>query len=339
MEALTQLALPTVETLENSETNGRFKVEPLRKGWGITIGNAMRRVLLSSLQGAAITWVKIDGIQHEFTPIPHVKEDAVEFLLNVKDIRIKALAQRGGRLFLDVEREGEVTAGDITPSADFQIVNPQTHLATLDSKKARLHVEMNVELGIGYAPATSANGLPAGVIPVDAVFSPIRKVDFTVEPTRPGEESSQERLILSVTTDGTIKPEEAVSQSAAILIDQISVFRQLTSRVEEVEGGKTLLRQLVPSDKYNLQLEQLNLSTRTYNSLRRAGISTLGELLERSQRGLPTLPGFGSKSQDEVKSIIENMGLLSFIEIKESTGTETASGSEEEASNETPDNR
>ncbi|MEW6143215.1 MAG: DNA-directed RNA polymerase subunit alpha [Chloroflexota bacterium] len=336
---MTQPALPTVETLENSESHGRFKVEPLPKGWGITIGNAMRRVLLSSLPGAAITWVKIEGIQHEFTPIPHTKEDAVDFQLNIKDIRIKALSQRGGRLFLDVERDGEVTADDITPSADFEIVNPQTHLATLDSKKAKLHVELNVEIGIGYAPAASANGLPAGVIPVDAVFSPIRKVDFAVEPTRPGEESSQERLILDVTTDGTIKPEEAVSQSAAILIDQISVFRQLTKGPEEVGGGKTLLRQLVPPDKYDTPLEQLNLSTRTYNSLRRAGISTLGELLERSQRGLPTLPGFGSKSQDEVKGIIENMGLLSFIEIKEPTETETTSDSKKEAVDETPNNR
>ena len=322
---MTQPALPTVESLENIESHGRFKVEPLPKGWGITIGNAMRRVLLSSLPGAAITWVKIEGIQHEFTPIPHAKEDAVDFQLNIKDIRIKALSQRSGRLFLDVERDGEVTAGDITPTADFEIVNPQTHLVTLDSKKAKLHVEMNIEIGIGYAPAASANGLPAGVIPVDAVFSPVRKVDFTVEPTRPGEESSQERLLLDVTTDGTIKPEEAVSQSATILIDQISVFRQLTRGPEEVGGGKTLLRQLVPADKYDTPLEQLNLSTRTYNSLRRAGISTLGEILERSQRGLPTLPGFGSKSQDEVKGIIENMGLLSFIEIKEPAETEPTS--------------
>jgi len=336
---LTQPALPTVEALENSETHGRFKVEPLQKGWGITIGNAMRRVLLNSLQGAAITWVKIEGIQHEFTPIPHVKEDAVDFLLNVKDIRIRALAQRAGRLFLDVEREGDVTAGNITPSADFQIVNPQTHLATLDSKKAKLHAEMNVELGVGYSPATSANGLPAGVIPVDAVFSPVRKVDFTVEPTRPGEESSQERLIFDITTDGTIKPEEAISQSAAILIDQISVFRQLTKGPEEAEVGKTMLRQLVPPSKYEMQLEQLNLSTRTFNSLRRAGISTLGGLLERSQRGLPTLPGFGSKSQEEVKSIIENMGLLNFIDIKVSTESESKTDSEEEATNETSDSR
>lgn len=336
---MTQPALPTIETLDNSETHGRFKVEPLQKGWGITIGNAMRRVLLSSLQGAAITWVKVEGIQHEFTSIPHVKEDAVDFLLNVKDIRIRALAQRAGRLFLDVERDGEVTAGNITPSADFQIINPQTHLATLDSKKAKLHVEMNVELGVGYAPATSANGLPAGVIPVDAVFSPVRKVDFTVEPTRPGEESSQERLILDITTDGTIRPEEAASQSAAILINQISVFRQLTKGFEETEGGKTILRQLIPPAKYNMQIEQLNLSTRTYNSLRRAGISTLGELLERSQRGLPTLPGFGFKSQDEVKRIIENMGLLNFIEIKESTETETPSDSIEEVADETPNSR
>lgn len=299
----------------------------------------MRRVLLSSLPGAAVTWVRIDGIQHEFTSIPHVKEDAVDFLLNIKDIRIRALSQRGGRLFLDVEREGEVTAGDITPSADFQIVNPQAHLATLDSKKAKLHVELNVEIGVGYALATSSSGLPAGVIPVDAIFSPVRKVDFTVEPTRPGEESSQERLILDVTTDGTIKPEEAVSRSASILIDQISIFRQLTRSPEETNAGKTLLRQLLPPDKYDTPLEQLNLSTRTYNSLRRAGISTLGELLERSQRGLPVLPGFGTKSQDEVKSIIENLGLLNLIEIKESEGTETIPDSEKEATNETSDNR
>jgi DNA-directed RNA polymerase subunit alpha len=335
---LTQPTLPKlqIETLEKTESFGRFSVEPLRKGWGITIGNAMRRVLLSSLPGAAVTWIKIEGIQHEFTSVPYVKEDAIDFLLNIKDIRIKALGQRSGKLFLDVEREGPVAAGDITPTADFEIVNPETHLATMDSKKAKLHVEFNVDLGIGYAPASSANGLPVGAIPVDSVFSPVRKVDFTIEQTRPGEESSQERLILAVTTDLTISPEEAVSKSADVLIDQLDVFRLLTRGPEEIEAGKTYLRQLVPQEKYEMQLETLNLSTRTYNSLRRAGISTLGELLERSQRGLPALPGFGSKSQDEVKAIIENLGLTNLIEIKDSEAT---SDNATEASDETPDNR
>ena len=316
---MTEPLLPKIETPERTGTYGRFTVEPLRKGWGVTIGNAMRRVLLSSLPGAAVTWLKVEGIQHEFTPIPNVKEDAIDFILNVKGIRLRALGQRPGKLFLDLEREGEVTAADITPSADFEIVNPELHLATLDSDKAKLHVEFNVDLGSGYVPAASSNGLPAGAIPVDAIYTPIRKVDFSVEPTRPGEESSQERLVLEVTTDGTLEPEEAVSQSASILIEQLSVFRQLVKRPAEKEGAQTFLRQMVPAEKYDLQLEQLNLSTRTYNSLRRAGIATLGELLEKSVKGLPMLPGFGAKSQEEVKETLKDMDLLSFIQSEETT--------------------
>jgi len=316
LTTLTTIEAPvlTIKSTENTVTYGRFVVEPLPKGWGVTLGNAMRRVLLSSLQGAAVTWLKIEGVQHEFTSIPHMKEDAIDFMLNVKQIRLKALGGRPGKLNLDVEREGTVTAGDIAPAADFQIVNPDLHLATLDSTKAKLHVEFNIETGSGYQLAASASGLPVGAIPVDAVFSPVRRINFAVEFTRPGEESTQERLVLEVTTDGTITPDEAVSQTATILIEKLSIFKQLVKSPDEKEGTPTFIRQMVPPDKYGTSLEQLNLSTRTYNSLRRAGISTLGELLEKSMNGLPMLPGFGTKSQEEVKKILEDMGLANLIQ-------------------------
>ncbi len=260
---MTQIPLPKIESPERTPTYGRFVIEPLKKGWRITIGNAIRRVLLNSLTGAAATWIKVEGIQHEFTSIPNVKEDAIDVILNIKEMRLRALSQRPGKLFLDVEREGEVRAADITPSVDFQVINPELHLASLDSPEAKLHVEFNVELGTGYVPATSSSGLAAGTIPIDAIFTPIRKVNFSVEPTRPGEESTQERLVLDIWTDGTLTPDEAVSQSAAILVEQLSVFRQLVKMPEEQEGVKTYLRQVVPPDKYGMSLEQLNLSTRT----------------------------------------------------------------------------
>ena len=208
---MARLALPKVECIESTETYGRFVAEPLEKGFGVTMGNGLRRVLLSSLPGAAITWVMIEGIQHEFSTIPHVKEDTIDFLLNVKAIRLRHLAQRSGKLRLEVEGEGQVSAGDIKTSADFEIVNPELHLATLDSPKAKLSVEFNVELGRGYVPASSSDGLPIGAIPIDAIFTPVRKVNYSVEPSSLREGSNQEKLILEVWTDGTFSPIEAVS--------------------------------------------------------------------------------------------------------------------------------
>ena len=295
-----ELSIPSVTCAESSVDYSRFLAEPLEPGFGVTLGNALRRVLLSSLPGAAVTWVKIEGIQHEFSPIPHIKEDVMEFLLNVKQLRLCPLSRQPGQMFLEVGKEGKVCAADIKPSADFRIANPELYLASLDSSRAKLHVELNVELGRGYMPAKSADGLPVGALPVDAIFTPVRKVNFSVEPIRPGQEGSPEKLILEIWTDSTIFPWEALSQSASILANQFSSFRDF-----EVPMARAL--PILP-EEYDTPLEELNLSTRSYNSLKRAGIFTLGQLLEKGREGLPPLPGLGAKSRAEVEELMSKFG-------------------------------
>jgi DNA-directed RNA polymerase subunit alpha len=294
------LAIPNVTCVEGTSNYGRFLAEPLEPGFGTTLGNVLRRVLLSSLPGAAVTWVRIEGIQHEFSPIPHVKEDVMEFLMNIRQLRLSPLSQQPGQLTLEVKGEGKVCAGDITPSTDFRIANPELYLAGLDSPQAKLHVELNAELGRGYVLAKSIDGLPAGALPIDAIFTPVRKVNFSVEAVRPGQEESQERLVLEIWTDATIFPWEALSQSAIILINQFSSFRDL-----EVPVAKDF--PMLP-EQYDTPLEELNLSTRSYNSLKRAGIFTLGQLIERSREGLPPLPGLGAKSRAEVEELMARLG-------------------------------
>ncbi|MGA2670439.1 MAG: DNA-directed RNA polymerase subunit alpha [Dehalococcoidia bacterium] len=295
-----ELSIPTVTCVESNVNYGRFLAEPLEPGFGVTLGNALRRVLLGSLPGAAVTWVKIEGIQHEFSPIPYVKEDAMEFLLNVKQLRLCPLSRRPGQLLLEAEREGKICAADIKPSADFRIANPELYLASLDSSKAKLYVEFNVEMGRGYMPAKSADGLPVGALPVDAIFTPVRKVNFSVESIKPGQEESPEKLILEIWTDATIAPWEALNQSAIILINQFTSFRDF-----EVPMAKAL--SILP-EQYDTPLEGLNLSTRSYNSLKRAGIFTLGQLMEKGREGLPPLPGLGAKSRAEVEELMAKFG-------------------------------
>jgi DNA-directed RNA polymerase subunit alpha len=294
------LSIPTVTCVESGVNYSRFLAEPLEPGFGVTLGNTLRRVLLSSLPGAAVTWVKIEGIQHEFSPIPRVKEDVMEFLLNVKQLRLCPLSQQPGQLLLEVEREGKVSAADIKPSADFRIANPELHLASLDSSKAKLNVELNVELGRGYVPARSADGLPVGALPVDAIFTPVRKVNFSVESIRPGQEGSPDKLILEIWTDSTIFPWEALTQSASILVNQFSSFRDFEAPVARALP--------VSPEHYDTPLEELNLSTRSYNSLKRAGIFTFGQLMEIGKEGLPPLPGLGAKSRAEVEELMAKLG-------------------------------
>jgi DNA-directed RNA polymerase subunit alpha len=295
-----ELSIPSVTCVESGVNYSRFVAEPLEPGFGVTLGNALRRVLLSSLPGAAVTWVKIEGIQHEFSPIPRVKEDVMEFLLNVKQLRLCPLSHQPGQLLLEAEGEGKVSAADIKPSADFRIANPELYLASLDSSKAKLYVELNVELGTGYMPARSADGLPVGALPVDAIFTPVRKVNFSVESIRPGQEGSPDRLILEIWTDSTIFPWEALTQSASILVDQFSSFRDFEAPVARALP--------VSTEQYDTPLEELNLSTRSYNSLKRAGIFTVGQLLETGKEGLPPLPGLGAKSRAEVEELMAKLG-------------------------------
>lgn len=327
---------PQIECAEISDKYGRFVIEPLERGFGITLGNALRRVILSSLPGSAVTWIRIDGIQHEFSTVPCMKEDTVDFLLNVKAIRLRSLTARSGILRLEAEGEGEVLAEHIQPSADFEVVNPDLHLATLDSAKAKLNVEFNIEQGTGYRPAgqgyqgwEQGDNLPIGVIPVDAIFTPARKVNYTVESISIGQRS-YERLILDLWTDGTTSPVEAVSHSARLLIDQFQLFYEL-ARVP-LKVGEKQPRLPVPLEQYNLPIEDLGLSVRTFNCLKRAGITKAGELLEKSDDELINIKNFGQKALDEVKQQLAAKGFTTESEESEEA---PAGSSEDEASADT----
>lgn len=307
---MVQIETPRIEIEESTETYARLRVEPLEGGFGITLGNALRRVLLSALPGAAVTSARIDNVEHEFSTIPHMKEDTIEFLLNVKEIRLRALSDRPARLYLEASGEGPVYASAIQTPPDYEIVNPDLQLATLDSPEAHLRVEFTVERGKGYQPATHGNGMPIGVIPVDAIFTPVRKVNYHVERTRVGQVTNYDRLVLEVWTDGTINGVEAVSQAADILIRQLSLFSQLarpaTSMVERGLGSGAAL----PPDRYNTPIEDLNLSMRAYNCLKRSGLMTVGQVLEKSEEELLGLRNFGRKSYEELRDKLIERGFL-----------------------------
>jgi DNA-directed RNA polymerase subunit alpha len=283
--------------------------EPLDRGFGITLGNALRRVLLGSLRGAAVTWIRIEGIQHEFSTIAHMKEDATEFLLNVKGLRFRPLTGQEGRLVLEVEGENVVHAGDIKQSTDFEIANPELYLATLDSGKAKLYVEFNVALGKGYVPAGHGDGLPIGTIPVDAIFTPVQKVSYVVEPVRTGEYIGFEKLLLDIWTDGTISAAEALSQSSQILKEQFATFLAVVQAGAREGGGPPAAALGVTTEQYEMPLEKLGLSPRVFNCLRRNKITKVGELLEKSERDLMSMKKLGKKSLEELKEQLKEKGL------------------------------
>jgi DNA-directed RNA polymerase subunit alpha len=302
---------PQIEVEEATDEFARIIAAPLPPGFGITLGNALRRVLLSSLKGAAVTSVRVDGVQHEFSTIPNVKEDTIEFLLNVKELRLRALSDRPGTLVLDVTgRTGPVTAADIQVPEHYEIVNPDLYLATVDAKDGRLYVEFNVDQGQGYQPAGQVDGTMIGVIPVDAIFSPVQKVNYRIEHTRVGQATNYDKLTLEIWTDGTMTAVEAISKSAEVLIDQFRLFSHMGRPVmPTVERGLGAGRQL-PPDKYNMAIEDLNLSMRAYNCLRRSGLMTVGQVLEKSEEELLALRNFGRKSYDELRERLDEMNLL-----------------------------
>jgi DNA-directed RNA polymerase subunit alpha len=330
---LSPLSIPRIECIENKGNYSRFSVEPLEKGIGITLGNSLRRMLLGYLPGAAITSVKIDGIQHEFSTIPNVKEDTIEFLLNVKAIRIKAVSGRSGKMTLEVAREGEVRASDIKTSDNYEIVNPELYLATLDSPDATLNVELNVEQGEGYKQADTNANLPIGVIPVDAIFTPIRKVNFTIVPVHVGRETSRERLYLDIWTDGTINPVEAVSRSSELLVQQLMPFVNLVQASNAQVESQTVVA-AIPDEKFKMSVEELDLSVRTMNSLRRGGITTVGELVSKGEKELLSLRNFGQKSRQEVEERLKSLGLSLVLDGSSSDATQESKGDDEEVAEE-----
>lgn len=303
------LVLPKIECTESRETYGKFVAEPLEAGFGMTLGNALRRVLLNSLPGTAISSVKIDEVQHEFSAIPHIKEDTTEILLNLKGLRLRSFADRPAKLRVDFQGEGTVTAADIVAPADIEIVNPDLHIATLDSPDARLSMELQVERGKGYVPAGSQEGLAIGVIPVDAIYTPIRKVNYQVEHTRVGQVTNYDRLILEVWTDGSITPQEAVSQSAQILIRYLNLLvdlARLQTRQAVAVPGPTA----IPQHLFETQIEDLDLSVRAYHCLKRSGITKIGQVLEMDRDDLLAVRNFGRKSLAELVEKLEQKGYL-----------------------------
>ncbi len=309
-----QVEEPRIE-VEDVSDNGDFArivAAPLPPGFGITLGNALRRVLLSSLTGAAVTSVRIDGVLHEFSTIPNVREDTIEFLLNVKELRLRALSpDRPGTLILDISgREGPVTAADLQVPEHYEVVNQDLYLATVDSPDGRLYVEFNVEQGRGYVPAGQVDGTSIGVIPVDSIFSPVRKVNYKVTSTRVGQATNYDKLILEVWTDGTVSAVDAVSTSADVAIEQFRLFSHMgRPALPIVERGLGAGLQL-PADKYAMPIEDLNLSMRAYNCLRRSGLVTIAQVLEKSEEELLALRNFGRKSYDELRERLDELGLL-----------------------------
>jgi DNA-directed RNA polymerase subunit alpha len=306
-------AVPVLEMVESTGNFGKIVVEPLERGFGVTLGNALRRVLLSSLPGAAITSIRIDGVQHEYTTIPMMKEDVSEFILNIKGVRIKAYSDRPGPLRLEVQGPGEISAGDIQPSADFEIVNPELYLATLDSAEARFVADFNVEIGKGYVQATHPEDGQIGMLPVDAIFSPVTRANYTVEKTRVGQVTDFDKLVLEVWTDGTKSANACVREAAQIIVDSFFQFAHLDSGAEGMPNRQGLAHAL-PADQYNMPIERLGLSARTLNCLKRAKVNRVGEVVEKTRSELLKIKNFGDKSLTELYDRLQVLGLLDKVE-------------------------
>jgi len=312
VESASESLKPEIRILDGNDTYGKIAIEPLQRGYGITIGNPLRRILLSSIKGAAITWVKIDNVVHEYTAVAGVKEEVIDLMMNIKRIRIHSKSERTGKMRLEVNGEGRVCAGDISTSADFEIVNPELHLATLDSTDSSLSIEFNVEHGVGYQPALQSEGvtgLPVGVLPVDAIFSPVRKVNYNIERTRVGQVTDFERLVLEIWTDGTITPVDAVREAADGLVNHFFLFSNLNRTVEPGEPRPTLT---VSPEIYQTPIERLDLSPRTLNCLKRAHITKVGEVLEMSDDDLLKIRNFGDRSLEELREKLTERGIASY---------------------------
>jgi DNA-directed RNA polymerase subunit alpha len=307
----TQMSVaPQVRKLETSANYGKFDIEPLEPGFGTTLGNTLRRVLLSSLWGAAVTSIQIDGVAHEFTAIPHVKEDVTEVVLNLKKLCLKSFTEDPVTLLLDVKGPAEVRASHIQTSSDVEIVNPDLYICTL-AAKGHLRMELNVERGKGYVPAerNKREGQPIGVIPIDAIFSPVEKANFTVEKTRVGQSTDYDRLLIEVWTDGTMSPEQAVSTAASLFTEHLRLFVHFHDSIEEQEaerrGEKSAQNRLMDTP-----IEELDLSVRAFNCLKANEIQTVGQLLQKKEEELLALRNFGRKSLDEIKEKLVEKGFI-----------------------------
>ncbi|WP_195856880.1 DNA-directed RNA polymerase subunit alpha [Aerococcus urinae] len=298
-----EIEKPNIETIETSEDNkfGKFAVEPLERGYGTTLGNSLRRVLLSSLPGTAVTSIKIENVLHEFSTIPGVREDVTQIVLNIKQLALKLYDVDEKDIELDITGPAEVTVADITADADFDVLNPDLHICSL-AEGAKIHMLMHVKNGRGFVRAENnkTDDMPIGVIPVDSIYTPIKKVNYQVENTRIGEVNEYDKLTFDIWTDGTIAPKEALSLAAKVLTEHLAIFVSLTDEAQEaeimVEKEETQKEKML-----EMTIEELDLSVRSYNCLKRAGINTVEELTQKTEAEMLKVRNLGRKSLDEVK--------------------------------------
>lgn len=306
-----EIEKPKIETvaIHDDGTYGKFVVEPLERGYGTTLGNSLRRILLSSLPGAAVTSVHIDGVLHEFSTIPGVVEDVTEIILNLKGLSLKIHSDEEKVLEIDAEGEGQVFASDIRTDSDVEILNPDLLIATLSSD-ARLHMRIHANRGRGYVSAdkNKREDTPIGVIPIDSIYTPITRVNYTVENTRVGQVTNYDKLTLEVWTDGSIRPEEAVSIGAKILTEHLMLFVALT---DEAKDAEIMVEKEEDKKEKVLEMtiEELDLSVRSYNCLKRAGINTVQELITKTEEDMMKVRNLGRKSLEEVQEKLEELGL------------------------------
>jgi DNA-directed RNA polymerase subunit alpha len=311
---LSNMVTPRIEAVAESRNYGKFVISPLERGYGTTLGNALRRTLLSALAGAAVTSIRISDVQHEFSSIPGVREDVIQIMLQLKQLRIKLYDVDNARLHLEVQGEGVVTAADVIAPPEVEIVNPDLYLFTMENGTGLLEMEFSVERGRGYSPADERiERLPIGELPVDAVFSPVRRVNWTVTSARVGQSTNYDSLTLEIWTDGTVSPEDSLSTSAVVLIEHLRHIAGISEDIlaiplEEESSGSRLTSEVIETP-----IENLDLSVRVFNSLKRAGITTVGEvieLLEKGEEAIMSIRNFGEKSLDELRVKMVEKGYL-----------------------------
>ncbi|HBQ64980.1 MAG TPA: DNA-directed RNA polymerase subunit alpha [Clostridiales bacterium] len=304
-----EIEKPKVECITQDYTYGKFEVEPLERGYGTTLGNSLRRVLISSLPGAAVSSIKIDGVMHEFSTVPGVVEDVTEIILNIKELAILHNSDGQKVVYIDVDREGPVTAADIIADADIEILNPDLHICTLNGDQ-KFYMEMTINKGRGYVQAekNKLSGQPLGLIPIDSIYTPVRKVNYTVENTRVGSYTDYDKLTIEVTTNGSIKPDEAISLGAKILNEHFNLFVDLSKSTHimdiMVEKEETRKEKVL-----EMTIEELDLSVRSYNCLKRAGINTVEDLTSKTEDDMMKVRNLGRKSLEEVLQKLEGLGL------------------------------
>lgn len=314
MTGLNNMVTPKVEREAEARNYGKFVIHPLERGYGVTLGNAIRRVLLSSLEGAAVTSMRISDVQHEFSDIAGVREDVVQVMLQVKQLRLLLHEVDTAHIHLDVRGEGVVTAADIVTPAEIEIINPDLYLFTVDDNKTRLEIDMTVERGRGYSPSSERSGhLPIGELPVDAIFSPVRRVNWNVTSARVGQSTNFDKLILEIWTDGTIAPEKALGTAANILISHFRFISGVSEETLVVGIEKEVVSSHLTSEAAETPIENLDLSVRVFNSLKRTGITTVGDvldLLDKGDEAVMSIRNFGEKSLDELREKMTEKGFM-----------------------------